>query len=142
MYIPKVAYHGTSLVEAAKIIRTGGLKVGPSCHENKIGVYCERESRKYSCMNYASHQMFFPGTGYLNRVIFELMVDRSVGRTIHEQWVQSPDSIIITGIYTHMVNVVDLYKNGFVGWYRIHHSVWDQVSKLSGLKHIDWSMLR
>jgi hypothetical protein len=55
------------------------------------------------------------------------MVDRSVGRTIHGQWVQQPGSFILTGVYTHQVSATKLYTKGFLGWFKMHKSVFSTL---------------
>ena len=60
-------------------------------------------------------------------VIFELCVDRSVGQTINKQWVQQPESILITGMFTHVLPVSKLYQKGFIGWYRVHSLAFRQM---------------
>ena len=99
---PQLAYHGCSLDAAVEILRNKVIKIGPNCHEDKIGVYCERQARKGSCYMYASNSTPIPETGLLSACIFELQVDRAVGMTVNRQWVQPENSIVITGIYTHL----------------------------------------
>jgi hypothetical protein len=41
------------------------------------------------------------------------------------------DSVIITGLYTHMFSVTQLYTKGYMGWFRVHTSVWDELKGLS-----------
>ena len=57
----------------------------------------------------------------------ELQVDRSVGQIINLQFVQPENSILITGLYTHMVRVTDLYTKGFNGWWNLHATIWKKV---------------
>ena len=125
---PKVAYHGTSMASARAIIKTGKLLNGVSVTGEKIGVYCEREERKSSVMTYASHMI--GESGLLAAAVLELCVDRSRGTTIHNQWVQSGDSILITGVYTHLLSLSALYNKGYLGWYNIHQSAFTQAEEL------------
>ena len=53
-------------------------------------------------------------------ICVECLVDRSVGSTIHHQWVQPEDSIFIEGIYVHVFNLHDAYEQGYTGWFRVH----------------------
>ena len=78
-------------------------------------------------MNYATHTMV-PGTSELvASIVLELMVDRSQGGTIHRQWTQPKGSVMVTGIFTHVYPVLRSYDAGFVGWYRLHSSVYTNL---------------
>jgi len=69
-------------------------------------------------------------SGILAAVILELCVDRSRGATIHHQWVQPEDSVIITGVYTHMLPLSALYDKGYLGWYNVHQSAFAHALEL------------
>ena len=82
----QVAYHSTSL-ECAVGIMNKGLEIGPSVTGDKIGVYFERPRRKANSFAYATHNLF--GTdGLLTAVVFEAMIDKSKGTSVHKQLVQ------------------------------------------------------
>ena len=53
-------------------------------------------------------------------VMLDLIVDRNVGRTIHNQWVQPPESTFITGFHLHVLNLNDVFTKGFSGFYRVN----------------------
>ena len=66
-------------------------------------------------------------------VVFELFVDRNEGTTTHHQWVQkTEESVIITGIYTHLLPMIYLHRKGFTGWYKVHQSAYDEALKMKG----------
>ena len=126
---PKQAFHGTSLDSGATIIREGSV-TGVCATQEKTGVYCEREARKACCLTYAPHTLIADTDSYglITTAIFELIVDRAVGQTVNDgQWVQPPESIIITGVYTHIASVTSLYDKGYLGWYKIHESVYNNL---------------
>jgi hypothetical protein len=117
---PQVAYHGCSIDSAAKILRGTGLRTGVCVTSGKEGIYCERKNRVQCCMGYATHSL---AGNVVAACIMELCVDRSKGTSIHSQWVQPEGSVLITGIYTHVVPLTSLFKPGYFGWYRLHNSI-------------------
>ena len=120
----QVAYHGCSIKAAAEILQSGGLKTGVSVTSGHIGTYCERTARRTSTLCYATHVSF---EVFLLTCVFELCADGDHGRTIHSQWVKPPDSVIICGVFTHVMPLTKIYDKGFAGWYRIHNSVFDEI---------------
>ena len=55
-------------------------------------------------------------------VVYELIVDRNQGKTIHHQWSQPPESVAIVGAYIHGINILNARDKGFGGWFRFHTS--------------------
>jgi len=129
---PQVAYHGCSIKAAALIVRHG-IKNGVYTTDGKIGVYCEQRKRINSTPQYATHTMTPSHPGLLTACIFEFMVDRDQGATINNQWVQPEQSIMITGVYTHLLPVNLLYKKGFLGWWRVHSSAFTRMKGIQDL---------
>ena len=124
---PQVAYHSTS-VPCAVLILEDGLKVGVSSTGGLTGCYFEQQRRKEcSFVTYATHKLTNAEDGIATACMLEAMVDRSVGRTVHSQWVQQPGSFVLTGVYTHQVSVTKLYTKGFLGWFRMHESVYSKL---------------
>ena len=110
---------------AAEILEVGKLKIGPSQTSEKIGIYCEGESRKSCTVPYAAHVIEDMNPPLLVACVLELCVNRKRGGTIHDQWFQKDeDSVFITGIYTHLVQVTKFFGKGFKGWY-----CWDESVK-------------
>ncbi len=63
--------------------------------------------------------------------VFELCVHRAQGTVINFQWIQkTEESVIITGVYTHLLPITKLYETGFLGWFKVHDSVWDECARL------------
>ena len=116
----QAAYHGTSAKNFPSIVNRG-LKTGPSTTSDKKGVYCERHSRRHSCLNYMTHSKFVAlgDRQYLIGGLVEMVVDRSVGGTIHSQWVQPPGSVLLQGLVLHVININDVYSRGVSGWYGV-----------------------
>ena len=132
---PKVAYHGTSIMNARCILSAGKIKTGVCITGTgeKIGVYCERAERKSSCMTYATHVL--TEHGLLAAAVFELAVDKSYGTSINRQWVIPEDKVIITGVFTHLLPWTDLYAKGYLGWYVVHESAYKDVKQID---NADW----
>ena len=128
---PEVAYHGTSLTSAKEMLIDSKIKAGPSATSTKTGpkrgVYCEGKHRVQNVLNYATHIMFGP---WLIAVILELMVDRDQGVVVNHQWCQPEASVVITGIYTHVIGITKLFTPGYLGWFRVHTSMWDYLRTL------------
>ena len=76
-------------------------------------------------MHYLTHILPYGdlNDGLVYGAMLELMVDRSRGTTVNHQWVQNEEAVIITGLYIHAINVSDLFKKNYKGWYRIHDEV-------------------
>eukprot|EP00973_Karenia_brevis_P024076 3321937-Karenia_brevis.AAC.1 len=53
------------------------------------------------------------------------MVDRNQGTSVHKQRVQPEESVIVTGVYVHVLQFSDLYCQGFFGWYLVHESAFE-----------------
>ena len=124
---PQVAYHSTSVPCAVEILEHG-LEVGVSSTGGLTGCYFERQRRKEcSFATYATHKLTNAEDGIATACVLEAMVDRSVGRTVNSQWVQQPGSFVLTGVYTHQVSVTKLYTKGFLGWFRMHESVFSTL---------------
>ena len=117
---PQVAYHGCSLDSAARILKGAGLRTGVSTTGGKPGIYCERARRVSSCMTYATHTL---AGNVVASCVFQLCVDRSVGTSVNKQWVQPEGSVLITGLYTHVVPLTCLFAKGYFGWYCLHSSI-------------------
>ena len=59
--------------------------------------------------------------------MFEFMVDRAKGRIHDGQWIQnSPKSIVITGLYTHVLPLCSIYTKPFYGWFTVHRSAFEK----------------
>ena len=126
---PKVAYHGTSITSAVKIIKSGGLVKGFNESGGKEGVYMEGEEtgRLGSCFIYMPHVMVNASECLLVAAVFELTCDRAKGRTHKGQWVQPSSTIVATGLYTHVVSLLTVYDKGYVGWTNVHDYAWKQL---------------
>ena len=125
----KVAYHGTALRNVAAAL-TKGIEPGASHFENHYGVYCEGGHRQSSIWNYMTHESLDSEHPLLlYAAMFELLVDRTpnIGRTHHFQWIQRKDSVIFTGVYIHVFNVLDVFTpmdhgGSMSGWLRVADS--------------------
>ena len=82
-------------------------------------------------MHYATHTLTHENLGYVVSVVIELCVDRARGTTVDKQWCQPPDSVMITGVYTHFLPINRLFEKGFRGWFRLHQSVYATLKRLS-----------
>ena len=116
---------------AAEILREGRIKIGPSATQGRPGIYCERTARKACVTPYAVHTMPFDDDGFLSCTILELAVDRNMGHSAHQQWIQPEESILITGMYTHLINITSVFDSGYLGWFRIHDTVCDDSASLN-----------
>ena len=125
---PKVAYHGTSIHSARCVLSAGKIKTGVCITGEKIGVYCERAERKSSCMTYATHVL--TEHGLLAAAVFELAVDKHYGNSINRQWVLLADKVIITGVYTHLLPWTHVYAKGYLGWYVVHDTAYQDVKMI------------
>ena len=116
----KAAYHGTSLTMLPRILNEG-IRAARNETQNKSGVYCEGSHRREQVVNYMCHHAM-PNTStplIQWACVLELMVDRTRGRTVNQQWVQDPESVAITGCFVHGFNVSMAYDEGFSGWYTV-----------------------
>ena len=99
---------------------TGGL----------AGVYCEGTSRWHCCAAYStltfSDSENSDDTNLYSAYI-DLFVDRSAGRTTSHQWVQQPDSIIIAGLFIHVVPIQKLFAKGYFGQFRFSPKIYEQL---------------
>ena len=86
----------------------------------------ELAPRKHCVMTHVPHIMRNGQDRILGGCVFECMVDRTSPhfRRYHKQVAILDKSIIaITGIYLHLVRFDDLYTPGYLGWYKVHPSV-------------------
>ena len=83
----RTAYHGTAISNVEQILR-GGLRPATNQTQMMEGVYCEKSARRKGTLSYISH---VPISGAHPMLwwgcVFELLVDRSRGKTVHGQWV-------------------------------------------------------
>ena len=120
----KVAYHGTALSNVYDAL-IQGIEPGMMHFEDLYGVYCEGEHRQSSVFNYMTHESLDSENPFhLYAAMFELCVDRSVGRTRHCQWIQPKDSVFVTGVYIHVFNFLDFFSptahgGTMAGWLRV-----------------------
>ena len=126
--VPTLAYHSCSVDTGAEVIKSGGLKVGVAASDGVEGVYCEGDKRKDCLLNYGTHTIHRDHPTIATCAILELCVDRGhagygIRQTVQKQWVQQEDRIFIVGVYTHLFPIAQLYAKGFIGWYRIHNTV-------------------
>ena len=131
----KVAYHGTALSNVYDSL-TQGIEPGMMHFEDYFGVYCEGEHRQPCVWNYMTHESLDSEHPFhLYAAMFELCVDRSVGRTHHSQWIQPKDSVIITGVYIHVFNVLDVFSKidhggTMSGWLRVSEASMESLTHI------------
>ena len=125
----QIAYHGGMLADL-KAIYDNSPQTGENFTGGKVGVYCEGEHRKGSCIQYMTHCHVESAHPLLQwAVLYELVVDRSAGSSIHSQWVQPPESVVITNTFIHVFNILKGYDSGFQGFYRVNL---DSMKALAG----------
>jgi hypothetical protein len=77
-------------------------------------------------LNFTQDQ--FSDDTHLYSGYFDLGVNRAFGSTANKtQWVQDPDSVMITGLYVHCLPVTKLYAPGFVGWWITADTMYDHI---------------
>jgi hypothetical protein len=134
-----VAYHGTSL-SCATLIVSEGFRCGPNTTAQRRGVYMEGTARKLSTYNYITHEhvALLPHVSPLYQfgAVFELIADRSKGRSIHGQWVQPLKSFYIDGLYLHAFDLFSLYEATYMGWFRCHIPSLEHLAVTTHVKEI------
>jgi len=126
---PTMAFHSTSVDNGAKVIKSGGLKKGVAASDGAAGyVYVEKDSRRHLSLRYATVTLCQCNPALATCAVLELCVDRGqpdwgVRSVVRGQWVQEEHRIFITGVFTHVFPIAQLYAKGFLGWARIHNSV-------------------
>jgi hypothetical protein len=133
-----VAYHGTSL-SCATLIISSGFRYGPNKTASKRGVYMEGSARKLCTYNYVTHEaVALPHVSPLHMfgAVFELIVDRSKGSTIHGQWVQPLHSFYLDGLYIHAFDLLALYEANQMGWFRCHVPTLEHLAAMTSLKEV------
>ena len=134
--VPTRAFHATSVENGAKIAKTGGLKNGVSNSGGANGyVFVENEKRKLLGFRYATCTLCLSNPALVKCAVFELCVDRGptehgIQRVVRDQWVQQEHRIFITGVFTHIFPIANLYAKGMRGWAAIHESVFDNLQHL------------
>ena len=125
------ATHGTSLGALRKISEDGHLSEAKNTTLNKKGVYCEGPRRRNCCVPYSTLNFAAPDTDDL--ILYSAFVEIAVNRnaegatSIHQQWVQPVDSIIIAGVHIHCINITKLFVDGYLGWFKYAKSVDKQI---------------
>jgi hypothetical protein len=131
---PTLAFHASSIEQAAETIRSRGLRVGVCASDDAPGIYCEREKRLANVLIYATHTLLHAHPTLATTTVFELCVDRAhqhgERRVVNGQWVQQEHNVFIVGVYTHIFPIAKLYTTGYYGWYRIHNSVFETLQDL------------
>ena len=69
---------------------------------------------------------------------FELFVNRTVGRTHHSQWIQPKDSVIITAVYIHVFNFLDIFSKTehggtMSGWLRVSEASMESLTQVPSM---------
>ena len=124
-----LAYHGTSLPDAAKIIIDGALRAGVTLIANRPGIGVFTEEYKQDALGYATHVLMPHHPEVAVAVILQLCVDRAKGTQIEPGlWSQPEGTVMVCGVYTHLLPIADLYGPGFHGRYRIHNSVYSALN--------------
>ena len=129
------ALHGTSLGAAAQIIRDRCFTPAKNITERRQGVYCEGGARKAQSRMYST--LNFPRYTHIDNldeidtcmysIFFDIAVNRDKGYTVHHQWVQPPETIIIAGIYVHALPFGKLFADGFRGHFMYASSVHQSI---------------
>jgi hypothetical protein len=134
-----VAYHGTSL-SCATLIVSGGFRCGPNITAQHRGVYMEGTVHKLSTYNYITHEhvALLPHVSPLHQfgAVFELIADRSKGRSIHGQWVQPLKSFYLDGLYLHAFDLFSLYEANHMGWFRCHIPSLEHLAVTTDMKEL------
>jgi len=128
------ALHGTGLEAAKKIIERRGFQpsqVGVhNTTDGKEGVYCEGNNRRHCCLGYST-LAFADAENIADTTLYscfiEMFVDRAVGKSLHNQFVQPPGSIFITGLYVHALPVQKLFETGWLGQFVYSPKIYDQM---------------
>ena len=60
--------------------------------------------------------------------VFDLVVNRNRGTSVHKQWVQSLENVNITGIYFHTLHLWNDFDKcpaggSHAGWFQVHNEV-------------------
>jgi hypothetical protein len=136
------AYHGTSMKALAKIAITGDIGAAVNDQDGKCKgkIFCEGRRRMHCCMNYASHNVspnVRNSDPLLYACVLQVGVDRSRGGTFNRQWVQESGSIWIVRVLVHVVNPMDLYERGFVGWWKIHRDAYDRLAAFHNARTVE-----
>ena len=120
-----LAYHGTSIQDGSKVIISGAMKAGVTSIAGHSGICVYSAERKQESLLHATHTLMPHHPEVAACAILELCVDRSKGTQIEPGlWVQPEGTVMVTGVYTHLLPIADLYGPGFHGRYRIHNSVY------------------
>ena len=117
----QTAYHGTSIFNIKQILE-GGPREGFSQTSGRRGIYCEGTKRRHCCMNYITHtSSAIPKADpyVMWGALFELVVDRSRGGTIHKQWVQKQGSVFIRKVHIHCFHLRQAYEAGWLGVFSV-----------------------
>ena len=134
--VPTKAFHACSVDVGAKVIKSGGLKKGVAASDGAAGyAYVEKDKRKSLALTYATHTLHQCNPAIATCAVLELCVDRGetahgVRSVVRGQWVQEEHRIFITGVFTHVFPIAQLYAKGFLGWCRIHISVFTALQNL------------
>ena len=125
----QTATHATSLEAATESIAARLFTEARNKTENKSGVYCEGAHRRHNTTGYSTLNFAKEDSDDLTlySAFFELAVNRCVGKTANGQWVQPPDSILITGMHIHCLPVTKMYTAGFTGWWTLAPTVFASI---------------
>ena len=66
-----------------------------------------------------AHHLVRVDCGHVVACLFELLRDSHGTCRVNRQYCSWPDSIAITGLFFHVINVTQLLKNGFRGEHRL-----------------------
>ena len=105
-----------------------GIEAGPYHFDDVFGLYCEGEHRQAFVMNYITHEGLDPTNPHLAfAAMFELVVDRSQGRSHHSQWIQPKKTVVSASVVIHVFNISDVSTKTvsgslYAGWFRVHGS--------------------
>jgi hypothetical protein len=126
-----LAYHGTSLPDAAKIIIDGAPRAGVTLIANRPGIGVFTEEYKQDALGYATHILMPHHPEIAVAVILQLCVDRDKGTQVEPGlWSQPEGTVMVCGVYTHLLPIADLYGHQFHGRYRIHNSVYSTLNSV------------
>ena len=93
-------------------------------------------------MNYNTH-VHFPEIVHpllVFGVVVEMLVDRNMGSTVRDQWVQNQESVVITSINVHAINFLTTLHKGFGGWFRIYKNTLTNLAEdIKNKDGIPWS---
>jgi hypothetical protein len=122
---PTLAYHGTSIQDGSKVVISGAMKTGVTTIAGLSGICVYSAERKQESLLHATHTLLPHHPEVAACAILELCVDRSKGTQVEPGlWVQPEGTVMVLGVYTHLLPIADLYAPGFHGRYRIHNSVY------------------